>query len=111
MQKKSRAQKGKEQLREVSKEVARVWTIANAKYVARKARLSPADLQASLQQCLHLHHYYMNNYKTITDVVVAYKKEHFLAQADGIFIVSFSDLYDLFTLDTLKVSLLHYFVL
>ena len=48
---------------------------------------------------------------TITDIVVAYKKYHFLLASDGIFIVSFSDLYDLFTLDALDMSLLHCFVL
>ena len=60
---------------------------------------------------MHLHHYYMNNYKTITDIVMAYKKHHFLLASEGIFIVSFSDLYDLFTLDALDVSLLRCFVL
>ena len=111
VQRKTKAQKGKEQLRDAGKEVARVWTTANAKYEAGKAMLSPTDLRAAGQQCMHLHHYYMNNYKTITDIVVVYKKHHFLLAADGIFIVSFSDLYDLFTLDVLDVSLLRCFVL
>ena len=111
VQRKSRAQKGKEQLKDISKEVAKVWTSANKKYVAGKAMLSPAELRQAGQQCMHLHHYYMNNYKTISDIVVSYKKKHFLIPTDGVFVVSFADLYDLFTLDALDISLLRCFVL
>jgi hypothetical protein len=44
------------------------------------------------------------------DIIVSYKEEHFLMDND-IFLISWSDLYDLFNLDVLDISLMHCFVL
>jgi hypothetical protein len=46
----------------------------------------------------------------IDNIVVEYKQHHFLLTYD-IFIVSFSDLYNLFNLAALDISLMHYFTL
>jgi hypothetical protein len=42
--------------------------------------------------------------------MVQYKDRHFLLD-DDIFVVTFADLYDLFTLDALDISLMCYFTL
>jgi hypothetical protein len=44
------------------------------------------------------------------NIVVEYKKHHFVL-ADDIFVVSFSDLYDIFILDALDISLMRFFTL
>jgi hypothetical protein len=44
------------------------------------------------------------------DIIVQFKYRHFLL-GDNIFIIIFSDLYDLLTLDTLDISLMRYFAL
>jgi hypothetical protein len=62
------------------------------------------------QPCVKLHNYYMNNYKSSQDIMVSYKDRHFLV-GDSFFLISFSDLYDLFNLDTLDVSLMRCFAL
>jgi hypothetical protein len=41
---------------------------------------------------------------------VSYKDCHFLV-GDNVFLISWSDLYDLFNLDALDISLMHCFVL
>jgi hypothetical protein len=62
------------------------------------------------QPCVELHNYYINNYKLDQDIIVSYKDHHFLV-GDGFFLISFSDLYDLFNLNTLDVSLKRCFTL
>jgi hypothetical protein len=57
-----------------------------------------------------LHNYYILNWKKIDAIVVKYRRSHFLMD-DGVFIISLSDLYDLFNLDTLDASLMCCFVL
>jgi hypothetical protein len=54
--------------------------------------------------------YYINNYKSGQDIIVSYKDHRFLV-SDDIFLISWSDLYDLFNLNTLDVSLMHCFTL
>jgi hypothetical protein len=60
--------------------------------------------------CVELHNYYINNYKSGKDIIVLYKEHHFLV-GDGIFLISWSDLYDIFNLDVLDVSLMRCFTL
>jgi hypothetical protein len=60
--------------------------------------------------CVELHNYYINNYKSGQDIIVSYKDSHFLV-GDDIFLISWSNLYDLFNLDTLDISLMCCFVL
>jgi hypothetical protein len=62
------------------------------------------------QPCVNLHNYYINNYKSGQDIIVLYKNRHFLV-GDDFFLISSSNLYDLFNLDTLGVSLMRCFAL
>jgi hypothetical protein len=59
---------------------------------------------------VELHNYYILNWKKIDVIVVKYRQSHFLTN-DGVFINSLSDLYDLFNLDALDVSLIRCFTL
>jgi hypothetical protein len=59
---------------------------------------------------VELHNYYILNWKKIDVIVVKYRQSH-LVMDDGVFIISVSDLYDIFNLDALDVSLMHYFAL
>jgi hypothetical protein len=59
---------------------------------------------------VELHNYYILNSKKIDVIVVNYRQNHFLMD-DGVLIISLSNLYDLFSLDALDVSLMHCFTL
>ena len=72
--------------------------------------LTSSELRAAGQYCVDLHNYYINNYKMLDGILVEYKEHHFL-QTDGIFLVTFGDLYDLFKFDALDISLLRCFAL
>jgi hypothetical protein len=67
-------------------------------------------LHKAVQPCDDLHNYYINNYKSSQHIIVSYKDHHCLV-GDGFFLISFSDLYDLFNLDVLDGSLLCCFTL
>jgi hypothetical protein len=60
--------------------------------------------------CIDLHNYYMQNYESGLDILGSYKDRFFLV-GDGIFMVTFSDCYDLFNLDALDISLMRCFAL
>jgi hypothetical protein len=75
-----------------------------------KPMLTVNTLHKVGQPCVELHNYYMNNYKSGQDIIVSYKDRHFLV-GDDFFLISFSDLYDLFNLDVLDVSLMRCFAL
>jgi hypothetical protein len=60
------------------------------------------------KSCVELHIYYINNFNKGQDIIVSYKEQHFLL-GDGIFLISWFDLYDLFNLITLDVSLMRCF--
>jgi hypothetical protein len=62
------------------------------------------------KSCIELHNYYINSYHKVQDIIVLYKNRHFLV-GDGIFLISWSDLYDLFNLDALHVGLMRCFTL
>jgi hypothetical protein len=83
---------------------------ANLKFVMGKLMLTIDVIHKVSQPCVELHNYYMNNYKSGQDIIVSYKDHHFLV-GDNLFVISFSDLYDLFNLNALDVSLMHYFTL
>jgi hypothetical protein len=57
-----------------------------------------------------LHNYYINNYKIRQHIIVGFKEKHFLV-GEGMFLISWSDLYDLFTLNVLDISLMRCFAL
>jgi hypothetical protein len=108
----SKGTKGKKPLKELvaNPKFLSAITQANLKFVMGKPMLTIDVLHKAGQPCVKLHNYYMNNYKSAQDVIVSYKDHHFLV-ADDFFLISFSDLYDLFSLDVLDVSLMRLFAL
>jgi hypothetical protein len=72
--------------------------------------LNANELCKASQFCVELHNYYILNWKKIDVIVVKYRQSHFLID-DGVFIISLSDLYDLFNLNMLDVSLMRCFAL
>jgi hypothetical protein len=80
-------------------------TQANPKYVMGEPMLTTDQLHEAGQSCIDLHNYYIQNYKAGQDIIVQFKDCHFLV-GDNIFVITFSDLYDLFTLDALDISLM-----
>jgi hypothetical protein len=85
-------------------------TQANLKFVMGKPMLIFDALHKASQPCLELHNYYINNSMSGQDIIVSYKDRPFLV-GDSFFLISFSDLYNLFNLDALDVSLMPCFAL
>jgi hypothetical protein len=83
---------------------------ANPKFIMGKTMLTIDALHKAGQPYVELHNYYINNYKSGQDIIMLYKDHHFLV-GDDFFLISFSDLYDLFNLDALDVSLVRYVTL
>jgi hypothetical protein len=108
----SKGTKGKKPLKEsvANPKLPSVMKQANPKFILGKPMFTVDALHKAGQSCVELHNYYMNNYKSGQDIVVSYKDRHFLV-GDGFFLISFSDLYDLFNLDALDVSLMRCFAL
>jgi hypothetical protein len=85
-------------------------TQANPKFVMGMPMLTVDTLKLVGKSCVELHNYYINNYHKGQDIIVLYKDRHFLV-GDDIFLITWSDLYDLFNLDALDVRLMRCFVL
>jgi hypothetical protein len=85
-------------------------TQANPKIVMGRPMLTADTLKLAGKSCVELHNYYINNDHKGQDIIVSYKDWHFLV-GDGIFLISWSDLYDLFNLDALDVGLMRCFTL
>jgi hypothetical protein len=83
---------------------------ANPKLEKGKQMLNANELYKAGRFCVELHNYYILNFKKIDVIVVKYRHSRFLMDND-VFIISLSDLYDLFNLDALDVSLMHCFML
>jgi hypothetical protein len=83
---------------------------ANPKYVKGRPMLTANQLCEAGKYCIELNKYYIQNYKNGEDIIVQFKDRHFLL-GDDILVVTFFDLYDLFTLDALDISLMCCFVL
>jgi hypothetical protein len=83
---------------------------ANPKFVTGRPMLSVDALKMASKSCVELHNYYINNYKFGHDIIVSYMDCHFLV-GDDIFLISWSDLYNLFNLDALDISLMYCFAL
>jgi hypothetical protein len=73
-------------------------------------KLTVDELHKAGQPYVDLYNYYIQNYMAGQDILVSYKDRHFLV-GDGIFIITFADLYDIFNLDTLDISLMRCFAL
>jgi hypothetical protein len=108
----SKATKGKKPVKdsEANPKLPIVMTQANPKFVMGKPILTVDALKQASKSCVELYNYYINNYKKSQDIIALYKEDHFLVGND-IFLISWSDLYDLFNLDVLDISLMRYFAL
>jgi hypothetical protein len=71
-----------------------------------KLILTADELGKAGQPCVDLHNYYIQNYQRGLDILVSYNDR---LVGDDIFIITFSDLYDLFNLDALDISLMRCF--
>jgi hypothetical protein len=102
--KSSKATKGNQPLKEsANPKLSSAMMQSNLKFVMGKPMLTVDVLDKAGQACVNLH-----NYKLGQDIIVLYKDRHYLV-GDDIFLISFSDLYDLFNLDVLDVSLMRCF--
>jgi hypothetical protein len=107
----SKVTKGKQPLKEsANPKLPSAMTRSNPKFVMGKLMLTDDTLDKAGQACVDLHNYYINNYKSDQDIIVSYKDRHFLV-GDDYFLISFSDLYDIFNLDALDISLMLCFTL
>jgi hypothetical protein len=61
------------------------------------------QLHEAGQYCVGLHNYYIQNYKTSQEIIIQFKDCHFPV-GDDIFVITFSDLYNIFNLDALDIS-------
>jgi hypothetical protein len=85
-------------------------THANPKFQMRKPMLTVDTLKEAGKSRVGIHDYYINNYKKHQHIIGRFKEKHFLV-GEGTFLISWSDLYDLFTLDMLDISLMCCFTL
>jgi hypothetical protein len=113
-QKEQKSSKAKQPLQQPStdklKSISTAMTSANPKFEKRKRMLNANKLCKADRFYVELHNYYILNWKKIDVIVVKYRQSHFLTD-DNVFIISLSDLYDLFNLDALDVSLMRCFAL
>jgi hypothetical protein len=101
----SKATKGKQPLQQST-----AMTQVNLKFVMGQPMLTVDELVKAGQPCIDLHNYYIQNYMSDLDILVSYKDHHFLV-GNAVFIITFFDLYDLFNLDALDISLMSCFAL
>ena len=108
----SKETKGKKPLKEseANPKLPTAMTHANPKFQMGKAMLTIGTLKEAGKSCVVLHNYYISNYKKRQHIIGGFKEKHFLV-GEGIFLISWSDLYDLFTLDALDMSLIRCFAL
>jgi hypothetical protein len=113
-QKEQKSSKAKQPLQQPSKgklkSISTAMISASPKFEKEKRMLNANELCKAGRFCVELHNYYILNWKKIDIIVVKYRQSHFLTD-DGVFIISLSDMYDMFNLDVLDVSLMRYFVL
>jgi hypothetical protein len=83
---------------------------ANPNFVMGQLMLTTDELHKVGQPCIDLRNYYIQNYKSGQDILVSYKDHHFLV-GEGIFIITFADLYEPLNLNALDISLMRYFAL
>ena len=78
----------------------------NPKYKSGQPMLTESELKEAGKSVALLHDYYMTGSKKGQEsIVVQYQYKHFLSTA-SYFLIGFSDLYDLFNISELDVSLL-----
>jgi hypothetical protein len=108
----SKETKGKKPLKEseANLKLPTAMMHANLKFQMGKPMLTIGTLKEVGKFCVVLHNYYINNYKKHQHIIGGFKEKHFLV-GEGIFLISWFDLFDLFTLDALDISLMRYFAL
>jgi hypothetical protein len=108
----SKETKGKKPLKELEANLKLLvaMTHANLKFQMGKPMLTVGTHKEAGKSCIVLHNYYTNNYKKHQHIIGGFKEKHFLV-GEGIFVISWFDLYNLFTLDALDISLMHCFAL
>jgi hypothetical protein len=108
----SKATKGNKPLKdsEANPKLPIAITETNPKFGMGRLMLTINALKLAGKSCVELHNYYINNYQKGQDIIVSYKESQFLV-GNGIFLMSWSDLYDLFNLDVLDFSLIRCFAL
>jgi hypothetical protein len=113
-QKEQKSSKVKQPLQQSSKgklkSISIAMTSANPKFEKEKRMLNANELSKAGRFCVELHNYYILNWKKINVIVVKYRHSHFLTN-DGVLIIALFDLYDLFNLEALDVSLMRCFML
>jgi hypothetical protein len=108
----SKETKGKKPLKEseANLKLPTAMMHANPKFQMGKSMLTVNTLKEAGKSCVVLHNYYINNYKKRQPIIRGFKEKHFLV-CEGIFLISWSYLYDFFTLDGLGISLMRCFTL
>jgi hypothetical protein len=108
----SKETKGKKPLKELEAKLKlpTAMTHANPKFQMGKPMLTVDTLKEVGKPCVVLHDYYINNYKKHQHIIRGFKKKHLLV-GQCIFLISWSDLYNLFILDALNISLMRCFAL
>jgi hypothetical protein len=113
-QKEQKSSKAKQLLQQLSKgklkSISTAMISVNPKFEKEKWMLNANELCKAGRFCVELYNYYILNWKRIDVIVVKYRQSHFLTN-NGVFIISLSNLYDMFNLDVLDVSLMRCFVL
>jgi hypothetical protein len=113
-QKEQKSSKAKQLLQQPSKgklkSISTAMISVNLKFEKEKWMLNANELCKAGRFCVELYNYYILNWKRIDVIVVKYRQSHFLTN-NGVFIISLSNLYDMFNLDVLDVSLMRCFVL
>jgi hypothetical protein len=104
--------KGKKPLKELKANLKLLTAMmhANLKFQMGKQMLTVDTLKEAGKSCVILHDYYINNYEKRQQIIGGFKEKHFLV-GEGIFLISWFDLYDLFTLNALDISLIRCFTL
>jgi hypothetical protein len=108
----SKETKGMKPLKEseANPKLPTAMTHANSKLQIGKLMLTIGTLKEAGKSGVILHNYYINNYKKRKHITGGFKEKHFLV-GEGIFLISWFNLYDFFTLNALDISLMHRFAL
>jgi hypothetical protein len=85
-------------------------TQANPKYERGQSILTAIRLHVAGKCCVEPYNYYIQNYRMGQEIIVQFMNRHFLV-GDIIFVITFSDLYDFFNINTLGISLMRCFAL
>jgi hypothetical protein len=108
----SKETKGKKPLKEseANPKLPIAMTHAAPKFQMVKPMLTIGTVEEAGKSCVVLHNYYVNNYKKCQHIIGGFKEKHILV-GEGIFLIAWSDLYDLFIINALDISLMRCFAL